>query len=325
MKIRSKMSWRLTAVGFAASLIALPLQVALAQSERTYEEVVNWAELPPGTTWQDMSGVDIDSKGNVYTLQRTPSKVIVFNSKGKFLRSWGEGAFTKAHALRVDRQGNVWITDRELHQVLKFSPDGKLLMTLGTKGVAGDNESVVSLNGPADMVFAPNGDIFVADGESSNTRIVKYRKDGTFLKMWGTKGTGPGQLLTPHSIVMDVGGRLYVANRGNKRVEIYDQEGAFLGQITDVGTPYGLSMQRDGILYVADGTAGSEGLTVRNTRDGKILAHITGVTGAHMIAVDRKGAIYVAEVRGRAVEKFVPCSKYQCKTTPKLTLEAASK
>lgn len=314
MKSLLKISRRFAAAGLAASLMALPLQVAFAQAKRTYEEVANWAQLPLGAAWQDMSGVDVDSKGNVYTLQRTPSKVMVFDSKGRFLRSWGEGTFTKAHALRVDREGNIWITDRELHQVLKFTRDGKLLMALGTKGVAGDNESIVSLNGPADVVFAPNGDIFVADGESANTRIVKYRKDGTFLKMWGTKGNGPGQLQTPHSIVMDTRGRLYVANRGNKRVEIYDQNGTFFGQITNAATPYGLAISPDNILYVADGTAGSEGLTVLNTRNGKILAHISGITGAHMIAVDRMGAIYVAEVRGKAVEKFIPCKRSQCGT-----------
>ncbi len=305
MKSSPTLLRHLVVIVLAAAVAAAPLQSAIAQAARTYERVANWAQLPPGTAWQDMSGVDVDAQGNVYALQRTPSKVMVFDAKGRFLRSWGEGLFTKAHALRVDRQGNVWITDRELNQVLKFTRDGKQLMALGTRGVAGDNESKVALNGPADVVFAPNGDIFVADGESSNTRIVRYSKDGTFLKMWGTKGSGPGQLLTPHSVVMDARGRLYVANRGNKRVEIYDQDGKFLGQITNAATPYGLAIASDGMLYVADGTASSEGLTVLNPRSGKILAHFLGITGAHMIAVDRKGAIYVAEVRGRAVEKFI--------------------
>ena len=134
---------------------------------------------------------------------------------------------------------------------------------------------------------------------------MKYDRHGTFLKMWGTKGSGPGQLQTPHSIVIDSRGRLYVANRGNKRVEIYDQSGRFLGQINNAATPYGLAIAPNGDLYVADGTAGSEGLTVVNTRNGKTLAHFAGITGAHMVAVDRTGAIYVAEVRGKAVEKFI--------------------
>lgn len=305
MKSSMKISRRLIVTGLAAALIASPLQMAFAQAARVYEEVVGWAQLPSGTSWQQMSGVDIDSKGRVYALQRTPSRVMIFDPKGRFLGSWGDGMFPKAHALRIDRQGNVWITDRELHQVLKFTRDGKLLMELGTKGVPGDNDSLVGLNGPADVAFGPNGDIFVADGESTNTRIIKYSKNGKLLKMWGTKGSGPGQLEIPHSIVMDSRGRLYVANRGNKRIEIFDQEGEFLGQITNAATPYGLFVTRDDTIYVADGTAGSEGLTVLNTRNGKILSHISGITGAHMITVDRNGAIYVAEVRGNAVQKFV--------------------
>lgn len=298
-------SRRLVAAGLAAAIVVTPLQAAFAKAAWTYEKVATWAQLPPGAAWQDMSGVDIDSRGEIYTLQRTPSKVMVFDRKGKFLRSWGEGVFPKAHALRVDRQGNVWITDRELHQVLKFTRDGRLLMELGTKGVAGDNNSEVAFNGPADVAFASNGDIFIADGESTNTRIVRYSKEGRFLSSWGTKGSEPGQLLVPHSIVFDSRGRLYVANRGNKRIEIYDKDGAYLGQITNAATPYGLAISRGGILYVADGTAGTEGLTVVNTRNGQVLSHFSGITGAHMISVDRRGAIYVAEVRGRAVEKFV--------------------
>jgi peptidylamidoglycolate lyase len=305
MKHFAAISRRIVTTAVAAAFVAVPLQGVMAQAARTYEKVADWAQLPPGAAWQEMSGVDIDSRGNIYTLQRTPSKVMIFDSRGRFLRSWGEGVFTKAHALRVDRQNNIWITDRELHQVLKFTRDGRLLMALGTKGVAGDNTTEAALNGPADVVFGPNGDIFVADGESANTRIVKYSRDGRFLKMWGTRGSEPGQLITPHSIVMDSHGRLYVANRGNKRIEIYNQDGGFIGQITNAATPYGLFMTRDDIVYVADGTAGSEGLTVLNTRNGNVLGHISGITGAHMISVDRSGSIYVAEVRGMAVEKFI--------------------
>lgn len=292
--------------GAGAGLILATPHAALAQAERSYEEAINWAQLPAGTTWQDMMSVDIDTKGDIYVLQRTPSKVMVFNAAGKYLRSWGDGLFPGAHGLRVDKQNNVWTTDRKLHVVRKFTRSGELLMTLGTAGVPGDNESKVSLNGPADMVIGPNGDIFVADGESSNTRIVKYSKDGTFLKSWGSKGTEPGQLQTPHSIVMDARGRLLVANRGNKRVEIFDQEGTYLGQITNVGTPYGLFLTRDGILYVSDAAKEGGGLTVLDMQSGKILAELTGFFGPHMLTVDRKGAIYLALVKGKALRKFVP-------------------
>jgi DNA-binding beta-propeller fold protein YncE len=252
-----------------------------------------------------MMAVDIDSKGDIYALQRTPFQVMVFDAKGKFLRSWNNGALPRVHGLRIDREDNVWITDRLLHQVLKYSRDGQLLMALGTKGVAGDNESTTALNGPADVAIGRNGDIFVADGESTNTRIVKYSKDGKFLKKWGSKGSEPGQLLIPHSIFMDSRGRLLVANRGNKRIEIFDQEGALLGQITSGITPYGLFVARDGTIYIADGTKGSESLTVLSGRSNKVLAQVPGLSGSHMLTVDRKGAVYVAEVRGTSLLKFI--------------------
>lgn len=289
----------------AAAASGIPSHAVRAQSDRTYVEQPNWAQLPPGTAWKDMMAVDIDSKGDIYALQRTPFQVMVFDAKGKFLRSWSNGALPRAHGLRIDREDNVWITDRLLHQVLKYSRDGHLLMALGTKGVAGDNESTTALNGPADVAIGPNGDIFVADGESTNTRIVKYARDGKFLKFWGSKGSEPGHLLIPHSIFMDSRGRLLVANRGNKRIEIFDQEGALLGKISSGITPYGLFVTRDGTIYVADGTKGSESLTVLSGRDNKVLAQIPGLTGAHMLTVDRKGAVYIAEVRGTSLLKFV--------------------
>lgn len=305
MKAVWSLSLHLAAIGLTAGCATVPAQTATTQAARSYERTASWAKLAPGDAWQEMSGIDIDRDGNIYAFQRTPSRVIVLDAKGRYRRSWGEGMFTGAHGLRIDPQGYVWVTDKVLHVVMKFTRDGQLLMTLGTKGVAGDNDSRVSLNGPADVAFASNGDVFVADGESPNARIVRYSKDGQFLTYWGVKGSGPGQLLTPHSIVMDSHGKLYVANRGNKRVEIFDQAGANLGQITNAGTPYGLAITPDDVLYVADGTAGSEALTVLNPSTGNLLTHIAGMTGAHAIAVDRKGSVYVAEVRGRAVEKFV--------------------
>jgi DNA-binding beta-propeller fold protein YncE len=275
-------------------------------AEPNYQVVENWAQLPAGTKWTTMTAVDIDAKGTIYIFQRgAPSKIMAFDPKGALLRSWGDGTFPNAHGLRVDHEGNVWITDRGLHQVQKFSPEGKLLLELGRKGVAGDNTSTDALNGPADVVIARNGDIFVADGESTNTRIVKFSRDGKLLKMWGAKGAAPGQLDVPHAIVMDSKGRLYVANRSNKRVEIYDQDGGYVGVMTNVGTPYGLFMTKDDILYAVDGTQGVDDLTIVDTKTQKVIGHFGGLVGPHMLAVDGSGAIYVAETRGSSVKKFV--------------------
>jgi len=289
-----------------------PSKVRAADGD--YQLVENWAQLPQGMQWGVMSAVDIDSHGTIYAFKRSEpgqkademsSMVMVIDPQGKFLRSWGEHTFSSAHGLRVLRDGFIWITDKTGDQVFKFSPDGELLMTLGKKGVAGDNNSTDALNGPSDVVIGPNGDIFVSDGESTNTRIVKYSKDGKLIKFWGTKGSGPGQLDVPHSIVMDSRARLYVADRSNKRIEIFDQDGTYLDQMTNAGTPYGLFMTKDDVLYVVDGSQGKDDLTIVNTKDQKVLGHIGGLAGPHMLSVDSSGAIYVAEVRGASIKKFV--------------------
>jgi len=290
----------------ALSYAATASVTSLRAADATYQPVENWAQLPAGTKWQTMSAVDVDSKGTVYVFQRgEPSKIMAFDSRGKFLRSWGDGTFPSAHGLRVDRQDNVWVTDRGLHQVLKFSPQGKLLMELGRKGIQGDNDSKDALNGPSDVAIAGNGDIFVSDGESTNTRVVKFSKDGKFIKFWGTKGTGPGQFDVPHSIVIDSRGRLYVADRSNKRIQIFDQDGNYIDQIKNGVTPYGLFITRNDTLYVTDGSQGKEDVTIFDAKDHKVSDHFGGLVGPHMLSVDQNGAVYVAEVRGASIRKFV--------------------
>jgi peptidylamidoglycolate lyase len=300
-------SWTFFTTGLFALLFTLTLEVApVRAAAATYQPVENWAQLPAGTKWAMMTAVDIDSHGTIYVLQRgEPAKVMAFDSSGKLLRSWGERMFPSAHGLRIDRQDNVWVADRGLQQVIKFSPTGQVLLALGKKGVAGNNTSTDALNGPSDMAFAPNGDIFVSDGESPNTRVVKFSADGKFIKFWGTKGSGPGQLDTPHAIVIDSKGRLYVANRGNKRIEIFDQDGGYLGVMTNAGTPYGLFMAKGDILYVADGTPGVDDVTIVDPKDQKVLGHFGGLSGPHMLAVDAAGSIYIAETKGADVKKFV--------------------
>lgn len=285
--------------------------VSFGQSDQatlSYQQVAAWAQLPPGVKWGRMTAVDVDSKGTVYVLQRSdPSKVMAFDSGGKLLRTWGEGRFPEAHGLRIDHDDNVWITERAEHQVLKFTPDGRPLLALGQKGVAGDNNSVDKFNGPSDLVFAPNGDFFVSDGESTNSRVIQFSKDGKWRRFWGTKGSGPGQLEVPHSIAMDSKGRLYVANRTNKRIEVFEQDGTYLSQITSAGTPYGLFMTKDDLLYVVDGTQGNpdEFLTIVDSKTGRVLGQIHGLTGPHMVSVNGRGDIFVSEVRGESVKKFV--------------------
>jgi sugar lactone lactonase YvrE len=296
---------------FSVALTTMRPTMAQA-ADGDYQLVENWAQLPQGMQWGVMSAVDIDSHGTIYAFKRSEpgekagdmsSMVMVLDPHGKFLRSWGQHTFSSAHGLRVLRDGFIWITDKTGDQVFKFSPDGELLMTLGKKGVAGDNNSTDALNGPSDVVIGKNGDIFVSDGESTNTRVVKFSKDGKFIKFWGTKGAGPGELDLPHNIAMDSEGRLYVADRTNKRIQVFDQDGKYLDQMTQFGAPAAIFITKDDMLYVVAG-APENRLTI-GTKDGKVLSRIEGLNAPHWVAVDSSGAVYVAEVAGQALLKFV--------------------
>jgi len=293
----------IAAIAFAA-LVAGSMPTTARGADATYHLVEHWAQLPPGTEWGVMTAVGVDAQNNVYAFQRSEptSKVIVFDAHGKHLRTWGEGAFTYPHGLRVLGDGFVWIADRQMQQVLKYDATGKLMLSLGRKGVAGDNNSTDAFNGASDVVTAPNGDIFVSDGEGGNSRVVKFAKDGTFIKSWGTKDAGQGELNTPHNIAMDSKGRVWVCDRGNKRLQVFDQNGKYLDQMTQFGAPASIFITRDDVMYVA--ASEPENRVTIGTTDGKVLETIEGLNYPHGIAVDGNGAIYVAESFGKAVLKF---------------------
>jgi len=286
---------------FLASVHTIPARGA----DSHYQLVENWAHFPEGITkWGSATGVDVDAQDNVYVFHRNESMPIVaFDHNGKFLRGWGQGMFKTTHFLRVDPFGNVWVTDRGNMQALKFNSAGKLLMTLGKKGITGDNSSKDAFNGMADLAVAMNGDIFIADGEGPNSRVVKFSKNGEFLKWWGGKGIGPGEFNVPHSIAIDSKGRLYVADRSNNRIQIFDQEGKYLDQWTNFGTPWGLFI-KDDLIYVVDGTE-NNCLLIARTKDGTVLEKIAGLINPTAVAVDSQDAIYIGEVNGTNVKKFV--------------------
>jgi hypothetical protein len=294
----------------AAALITLVMAATLHPSnlraaDGAYQLVENWAQLPPGTQWGVMSWVATDGGGNVYAFQRDEptSKVMVFDAHGKYLKTWGKNGFSYAHSLRVLRDGFIWITDRKVQQVLKFDPDGKLLMSIGQKDVAGDNNSQDTFNGASDVVMAENGNIFVSDGEGANTRVVKFSNDGKFIKFWGTKGSGPGELSGPHCITTDAKGLLYVCDRGNKRIQVFDQDGKYLAQMAQFGTPVSIAITRDDMMFVAS-PAPENRITIGRTT-GEVLEKIEGLNSPHGLDVDSSGAIYVAESAGKAVLKYV--------------------
>jgi DNA-binding beta-propeller fold protein YncE len=283
-----------------------PAQPRAAEPALRYTLVDNWMHFPPEVTrWGMVTGVDVDAHDNVFVFHRNDlMPIMMFDAHGRFVRAWGRGLFKTTHFLRVDRAGDVWITDRGDMVAIKFDARGKVLMTLGTRGVTGDNTSHDAFNGMADVAFARNGDVFVADGEGPNTRVAKFSKKGTFLKWWGGKGAGPGRFDMPHSIAVDAQDRVYVADRSNKRIQIFDKDGNFLNQWTHFGTPWGITIRGDRV-YIVDGTS-NNCLYVADLGDGTVLAKIDGLSNPTGVAVDSTGAMYVAEVNGTNVRKFVP-------------------
>jgi streptogramin lyase len=222
---------------FASVIVVVVISTGAYAQENPYRED-GWAKLPNGRRLGQMSAIDIDRAGNVWALDRcgadscagskvTP--VIKFDPTGKYLTSFGAGLLVFPHGMHVDKDGNVWVTDAngkdgKGHQVIKFSADGRILLTLGKAGVAGT--STDTFNRPSAVTTGPNGEIYVADGHGgeSNARIVKFSKDGKFIKAWGKKGSAPGEFETLHAIAVDSKGRIFVGDRGNNRVQVFDQD-----------------------------------------------------------------------------------------------------
>jgi DNA-binding beta-propeller fold protein YncE len=260
--------------------------------------------MPAGWKFGRVSAVATDSAGRVFVFHRGPKAdpLIVFDAKGNYLRSWGRGMFGSPHGLRIDRDNNVWITDNGDHQVMKFTNEGQLLMALGTKGKSGADDH--TFNRPTDIGFAPNGDFYVTDGYG-NSRVVKFSREGKYLLAWGKAGTGPGEFNTPHSVVVDSKGIVYVSDRENNRIQIFDPNGKFLRQWTHLGAGQGLAITPKDELWIITHRSNIENLTY-DTLAGRIMRIDLGtgrILGAmespgHWICVTPAGEIFIGSLTG---------------------------
>jgi sugar lactone lactonase YvrE len=329
-----------------------------------FRTIEGWAKMPAGRTWGSTSSVDIDKDGvSVWVGERCGANsclnsnlapVLKFDKDGNLVTSFGAGMLIFPHGITVDRDGNVWIVDGQDnaprpargaapapagatpaplpmgplpggtkgHQVIKFSPDGKVLLTLGKPGGAAAPDYFYQ---PDDVLVAPNGDIFVGEGHGGgNSRVLKFDRTGKFIKSWGKLGSAPGDFNQPHALAMDSRGRLFVADRTNNRVQVFDQDGKFLAETKAFGRPSGVYIDKNDNLYVADSesqstNAGGYGYNPgvkRGIRFGSARTltptgfipdpqNSGGTSAAEGVAVDANGVVYGAEVGPRALKRYV--------------------
>ena len=324
----------------------MPLVMACTTSQSAgmeYRSIDDWASLPMGREWGAVTGVFPDPDGeHIWVLDRCGANnclgsdldpVFKFDLEGNLVTNFGAGLFAWPHGFHVDQAGNVWVTDGPTgaraeaaaaedkgQQVFKLSPNGTVLMTLGIAGVTGGPQDQDSFNGPSDVLAAPNGEIYVLDGhgEDGNNRVVKFTAEGLFVRTWGTSGPGPaaGEFSDAHAIAMDSRQRIFIGDRRNIRIQIFNPDGVFLEQWTHFGPPSNIYIDGNDIMYVTDtqtaalpewyadrrGEGWTRGIRVGDTNTGQVIAFIR--SDAEFVAADRIGNVYGAHVPGQTLVKY---------------------
>jgi DNA-binding beta-propeller fold protein YncE len=292
----------------------------------------SWVQLSADRKMGSPIGVEVDKDGkSLWVFDRcggdgmacAKSKVapiMHFDPAGKMIASFGAETFNFPHGLGVDKEGNVYATDGRAKNlkggvVVKYSPQGRALMVLGRPGIPGDTNDLLSE--PADVAIAATGDIYVADGHGgqSNDRIVKYNKDGKFIKAWAKHGKAPGELDTPHGIAVDAAGNVYVADRVNSRVQVFDGDGKLLHEWKQFGRPSSVFVDKNNVLYVADSQSNErtnpgfkQGIRIGDAKEGKVTAYIPEIQGfgaPESISVDDAGTVYAGFTNKMELRRFV--------------------
>lgn len=296
-----------------------------------YEVVRDWPQRPANIEGAAVSAIALDQSGNVWLYTRRNPTVQVYGPDGKYLKGWTEeNPKTVPHGLKFDRDGNVWLVDVGLHVARKFSPEGRLLQVLGTLGEPGEDATHFFM--PTDIAFGPNGDIFVSDGYGNN-RVARFDASGKFIKAWGSLGVAPGRFSIPHAIAVDSKGRVYVADRNNVRIQIFNADGQLLDSWSNVVVPWGICISSKDEIWVCGSTPmpwrvdpkypkaplgcpPHDQVIVAFNREGRVLqltALPKGEDGLekpgevnwfHTLAVDDRGNIYAGDIIGKRAQKF---------------------
>ena len=299
---------------------------ALPDGNACYVVDPAWPLKPASFTWGAMSGITVDAQDQIYVFNRSDPTVQVYRTDGTLVRSWSTPNPKGTHHIKLDPDGNVWLADFRGHVVQKYSPQGKLLLTLGEADHPGCDNG--HFNGPTDMAFLPSGDVFISDGYG-NRRVVHFDKQGRFVKAWGEEGTGPGQFALPHAIAIDSQGRVYVADRNNARIQVFDTKGELLAVWDDLIMPWGFAVTKKDQLWVCGASSvrqpNDDGWVItpppdqwlfKLSPDGKVLLRVAlqqteeapgkpgEVDWVHCIAIDSKGSIYLGDIQGKRAQKF---------------------
>src|SRR5688572_949081 len=298
----------------------------VGSGEFTYRVVDGWAKLPPGWKLADVGGVGVDSSDNVYVFHRGEPPLIVLDREGNYLRSWGDGLFTRPHGVHMGPDDTLYLTDDGGHTVRKCTLDGRVLLTIGVPGEPAPFMSGEPFRRCTHTALSPRGDIYVSDGYG-NACVHMYSPDGKRLLSWGEPGSDPGQFNLPHNIACDADGWVYVADRENHRIQVFDGRGRFQTQWHNLHRPSGMFMPRGKcpICYVGEigpyyeFNRGAPNLGPRVSilsNEGTLLARISGMPAAgtgrgqflspHGMAVDSRGDLYVGEVSNNAWRSLFP-------------------
>ena len=280
----------------------------------TYEVIRDFPKLPKGESFGMISRVATDSQDRVYVFQRKDPPMRVFDREGNHLHSWGTGEIKEAHGLKIVNDV-IYITDRPNSVAMVYTLDGKQMLLLGTLGVHSDTgcgpspyivqRAAGPFNHPTEMIRHPNGDLYVTDGYR-NSRVHRFTRDGKLLKSWGTPGKKEGEFHLPHSIAIDGNGKLYIADRSNKRIQIFSPEGDFIGMWTDMTGPNDITLGKDGIFYIAEQEVeGQPPYVCLRDATGKVLARLACPRHIHGVGVDSRGDIYAGLTVDKHVDKFV--------------------